>query len=139
MTTNLGGAAGRGGLGFGRTADDAALRSLREQFPPEFLGRIDCIAAFSPLGVPALTAIARKELDALTERAKKQGLALSCADGLPPFLAERASGQKSGARAIRSLIQSELEAPLAANLLSEHPASAVTAEIENKKILLRFE
>ena len=139
MTTNLGGsAAGKGGLGFGRTADDSVLRCLREQFPPEFLGRIDCIAVFQPLGVSALTAIARKELDALTARAAKQDLAFAYAEDLPLHLAERAPGQKSGARALRSLIQSELEAPLAANLLSEHPSAAVTAAVENEKILLRF-
>ncbi|MBQ3357133.1 MAG: ATP-dependent Clp protease ATP-binding subunit [Oscillospiraceae bacterium] len=139
MTTNLGSsAAGKGGLGFGRTADDAVMRSLREHFPPEFLGRIDCIALFQPLCVPALTQIADKELRALSERAKKQGLSLTCAPELAQLLAERASGQKSGARALRSLIQSELEAPLAANLLSEQPASAVTAAVENETLLLRF-
>ena len=139
MTTNLGGsAAGRGGLGFGRTADNSVLCSLREQFPPEFLGRIDCIAVFRPLDGPALTAIARKELDALAVRAAKQRLAFTFAEGLPRLLAERAAGRKSGARALRSLIQSELEAPLAANLLSERPSPAVTADAENEKILLRF-
>ena len=139
MTTNLGGsAAGRGGLGFGRTADDSVMRSLREAFPPEFLGRIDCIAVFQPLDGNALTEIARKELNALKERAAKQRLAFTYADCLPHFLAGRASGRKSGARAIRSLIQSELEAPMAENLLSERPAAAVRAEEENEKILLRF-
>lgn len=140
MTTNLGSETlGKGGLGFGRTADDSVMRSLREHFPPEFLGRIDCIALFQPLAIPALTEIAEKELRALTERAEKQGLSLSCAPDLSAALAERAMGQKSGARALRSLIQAELEAPLAANLLSEHPSSAATANVEDNKILLRFD
>ncbi|MBQ6431244.1 MAG: ATP-dependent Clp protease ATP-binding subunit [Oscillospiraceae bacterium] len=139
MTTNLGSAsAGKGGLGFGRTADDSVMQSLREQFPPEFLGRIDCIALFQPLGIPALTEIAEKELRDLRERAQRQGVSLSYVSEIPAALAARAAGQKSGARALRSLIQSELEAPLAANLLSEQPPSAVTATIEKEQILLRF-
>ncbi len=139
MTTNLGSdAAGKGGLGFGRTADDSAMQALREHFPPEFLGRIDCIALFQPLGMPALTEIAEKELRDLRDRAEKQNLAVSFAPELPAVLAARALGRKSGARALRSLIQSELEAPLAAELLSEQPPSAVTAAVENEKILLRF-
>lgn len=139
MTTNLGSSeACRGGLGFGRTAEDTVMRSLREFFPPEFLGRIDCIALFQPLGADALAQIAQKELRGLKERADKQRLAFSYAPGLPQALAERALGRKSGARALRSLIQSELEAPMAANLLSERPAAAVTAEAEGKTIRLRF-
>jgi len=139
MTTNLGFAAGRGGLGFGRTADDAVTRSLREHFPPEFIGRIDCIARFQPLDVPALTEIAEKELRALTERARKQQLAFSYAVNLPDALARRAVRQHSGARALRSLLQSELEAPLAAALLSEQPPAAVLAQAEGEKLLLRFD
>ena len=137
MTTNLGGEnAGKSGLGFGRTAEDSVIVSLREHFPPEFLGRIDCVAVFKPLDAPALTQIAQKELCALTERAARQQLAFSYAPDLPEVLAKRALGKKSGARALRSLIQSELEAPMAANLLSEHPTSAVTAQVSDGNIIL---
>ncbi|MBO2526595.1 MAG: chaperone ClpB [Clostridiales bacterium] len=137
MTTNLGGdSAGKGGIGFGRTAEDSVMASLREHFPPEFLGRIDCIAVFRPLGEAALTQIAQKELQALRERAARQQLTFSYAPGLPEALAKRALGKKSGARALRSLIQSELEAPMAANLLSEHPSPAMTAQVKDGNILL---
>lgn len=137
MTTNLGGEnAGKSGLGFGRTAEDSVMTSLREHFPPEFLGRIDCIAVFRPLDAPALTQIAQKELQALRERAARQQLTFSYAPSLPEALAKRALGKKSGARALRSLIQSELEAPMAANLLSEHPTSAVTAQVSDGNIIL---
>ena len=70
MTSNLGARTG-GGLGFGAQAEDGALRSLREHFSPEFLGRIDCVARFQPLDAAALEQIAQQQLTALQQRAER--------------------------------------------------------------------
>ncbi len=129
MTSNVGSQeAGRGALGFGGTAAEGSLRALKERFPPEFLGRIDCVAAFRKLGQEDLEAIAAQQLSALEERAEKRALKLSLAPQLASLLAARALGKPSGAREIRRLIQTELEAPLAICLLSDQSAVAVTAE-----------
>lgn len=137
MTSNLGSSyAGRGGLGFGRTAVDATQKALQEQFPPEFLGRIDCIAVFHPLGQTELTQIAALQLDSLRGRAEKQHLRLHYDTSLAENLGRRSCGGKSGARAIRKLIQTELEAPLAARLLAESPATSAEITVENDRIML---
>lgn len=138
MTSNLGSCyAGRAALGFGAQAEDMTLRALQEHFPPEFLGRIDCVATFRPLGEAELTKIAAKQLDALRQRAEARKLHLSYAPELPAFLAKRCLGKRSGARELRRLLQSELEAPLAQILLSEQPKKEVTVLLRDNAILLQ--
>lgn len=138
MTSNLGSCyAGRAALGFGAQAEDMTLRALQEHFPPEFLGRIDCVATFRPLGEAELTKIAAKQLDALRQRAEARKLHLSYAPELPAFLAKRCLGKRSGARELRRLLQSELEAPLAQILLSEQPKKEVTVLLRDNAIALQ--
>ena len=119
MTSNLGGEE-TASVGFGDRST-AQQRALREFFPPEFLGRIDCIAAFRRLEQPELTRIAENQLAALSQRAKRLHLTLQFQSQTAVWLAERAGRKPSGAREVRHLIQTELEAPLAALLLSGTP------------------
>lgn len=135
MTSNLGGSGGS--LGFGEHSEPDALRALREHFSPEFLGRIDCIAQFRPLGLAELTQIARQQLDALCGRAERAHMPLHIAPEVAQKLARQALGRGSGARALRQLIQSELEAPLAARLLAQSPAAPTAVTVENDILTVR--
>lgn len=138
MTSNLGSEhAGRGGLGFNRTVQDVTMDALRERFPPEFLGRIDCIAAFSPLDEAALTRIAHKQLAALQGRAERAKLHFRYAPETAQLLAKRCAGTKSGARELRRLIQTELEAPMASALLSDTPPAAMHVAVADNCLLLQ--
>ena len=120
MTSNIGSEfAGRGALGFGKSSENGCMTALRETFPPEFLGRIDCIAPFRKLSQEDLEQIALRQLDALRARAERKELQLEIAPQMPQFLAKKAAGKNSGARELRKLIQRELEAPLASLLLSD--------------------
>ena len=133
MTSNLGSNyADKGSLGFHRTSEDVVQKALSEHFPPEFLGRIDCVATFRKLDESDLTKIAELQLVRLKERAQKQHLALRFAPELAGALAKKSCAGRSGARAIRKLIQTEVEAPLAERLLSAcAPNSACVAVQEN--------
>lgn len=139
MTSNLGSRwAGKGALGFESTEEDATMSALKAHFSPEFLGRIDCIATFQPLGSTALERIAELQLRALAQRATRQGLALTWSAEVPCLLAQRCDGNNSGARSLRHLLHREVESPLAARLLS--PARPTTAHITtgNEEIALIF-
>ncbi len=116
MTSNLGSTA-TGSLGFGARDASSTEAALREHFPPEFLGRVDCIATFRPLGLGELTRIAAQQLEALQRRAERQGLQLEYTAELAQELAQQALSKKSGARALRPILQTRLEAPLAEHLL----------------------
>ena len=117
MTSNLGGNQQSDGLGFqpaGRSGKN--LDALRQFFTPEFLGRLDQIVHFAPLGAAEREQIAGKYLLQLQQRAKAAGITLHLPDGLAQRLMEKDLG-KDGARGIRSLVQEKVEGPLAVFLL----------------------
>ncbi len=126
MTSNIGGEVRSDGLGFvpaGRAGvTDGALR---HHFTPEFLGRLDGIIHFNPLDDQAMEAIAAKYLGQLQARTAAQGIQLLLPDGLAKLLGAKARGQ-DGARQLRTLIQEQVEGPLAKYLLrcSRKPAKA---------------
>ena len=118
MTSNAGSQKQGEGLGFnpaGRAAETED--ALRQFFTPEFLGRIDHIIRFAPLGQGAMEAIAHKYLEQLRNRAETMGMQLLLPQELPGLLCRECKG-KSGARQLRKRVQSQVEGPLAAFLLS---------------------
>ena len=117
MTSNVGGELKGDGLGFrpagraGETED-----ALRQHFTPEFLGRLDRIVCFEPLGEGAMEAISRKYLDQLLRRTEAQGVQVLLPEELPKALCSQCRG-KAGARQLRRVVQDRVEGPLAAYLL----------------------
>ena len=123
MTSNAGGENRSEGLGFcaqGKAAE--AEGALRQYFTPEFLGRLDGIVAFSPLDRAAMEAIARKYLEQLQKRAEAAGYSLQYSEDFSGWLVAQCRG-KGGARQLRRLIQTKLEAPLAVFLLKQSKRS----------------
>ena len=117
MTSNVGSKVSGDGLGFrpsGRSGEmDAALS---RSFTPEFLGRLDNVVHFAPLGNDAMEAIAQKYLNQLQKRIALQDLNLQLPKELAGLLGQR-SISKGGARSLRRLVQEEVEGPLAVFLL----------------------
>ncbi len=126
LTSNLGSdrASGvKGRLGFGaesgaQAARSAALEAARGFFRPEFLGRLDEIVCFDPLGREELTAIARTLLAQAGERLAAHGVRLETPEAAVAGLVDQALAEKSGARPLRRLIARQVEDPAAEGLLS---------------------
>ena len=117
MTSNIGGQLKGEGLGFCAAGKQAEMgQLLRQSFSPEFLGRIDQMVPFAPLGKGAMEAILWKYLRQLQERTQLLGTQLSIPEELPVFLLAKNDG-KDGARQLRRLVQTEVEGPLASYLL----------------------
>ena len=117
MTSNLGGQLKGEGLGFqpeGRGGETE--KALQSHFTPEFLGRLDRIVTFDPLDQNTVQRILEKYLEQLCSRSREMGMQLYLPDCLSRELAVRIS-QKSGARALRRLVQEQVEGPLALYLL----------------------
>jgi ATP-dependent Clp protease ATP-binding subunit ClpA len=111
MTSNVGGEIKGDGLGFQPTGKDGQTRkALQEFFSPEFLGRLDDTIYFEPLSPGAMDAIAQKYLTQLQGRLAKLGIQFQFPEELGRDLGSRCS-KKGGARALRSLIQQEVENP----------------------------
>ena len=117
MTSNIGGELKGDGLGFrpaGRAGETDS--ALRQAFSPEFLGRIDRVVCFEPLGDREMDAIAAKYLAELQARLEAMDVQLQLPAELPGSLARRC-GRKEGARYLRRLVQDEVEGPLSVLLL----------------------
>ena len=117
MTSNLGGEKRGEGLGFNPAGrEQEQMGALRLHFTPEFLGRIDHIIRFEALSEPVMERIAGKYLAQLGGRAGQTGLTLHFDPELPQWLRKQCAGRE-GARALRRLVQSKVEGPLAEYLL----------------------
>ncbi len=117
MTSNVGGQQKGEGLGFCAAGREAELDgAIRQAFTPEFLGRLDGIVNFRPLGPGAMEAIAWKYLRQLQDRAAAAGTQLQLPQELAAQLCAKCAG-KDGARQLRRLVQTEVEGPLASFLL----------------------
>jgi ATP-dependent Clp protease ATP-binding subunit ClpA len=128
LTSNAGArqlATGARALGFGGAAplnapgrEELVLGALREQFPPEFLGRIGELVLFNELERADARRIAALQLGALALRLRRAGQRVAFSRSLAPWLAERAHGAEGGVRELRRVLERELEAPLAERLLA---------------------
>lgn len=94
------------------------LASLRESFRPEFLNRLDKIIVFRPLQRQALRKIVELQLQELQQRLTDHQMTLLPSPSVINYIAEKGSIPEEGARAIRRVIQEEIENPLAERLLS---------------------
>lgn len=87
------------------------------KFPPELLGRIDCLVPFQPLSEATMKRIARRKLFALKERVEKtSNVTLMISEKVITYLVEDNLDTKAssgGARIIASKLESEVVTPVA--------------------------
>ena len=135
MTSNVGGQITGEGLGFCASGrKDQVQEALRQQFTPEFLGRLDKIVAFAPLKQKDMEAIALKYLTELQKRTQAVGTQLILPRELQGFLTALCT-QKDGARQLRRLVQEKVEGPLSSFLLkSSRRPSKVELRLDGENI-----
>ena len=138
LTANVGaGEHGKQGLGFAPDSEEDRIRSkLSQHFSPEFLGRLDAIAVFSPLDERALSSIAKLQLAYLKERCAKSGVSFSWSPEAAEFIVRQA-GREAGARGIRSVITREVVSRLAKRMLEEDRPSDLCLCIQNERLILK--
>lgn len=136
MTSNLG--SGRKDMetvGFLAKNGNGHVKALREYFPPEFLGRLDCVTTFRPLSQEVLGRIAEQELTRTVARAAAAGLRLRT-EGAAAFLADCCAGGNGGARDLRRRIRRDVEGPAAERLLAASGSLSLCTAVENGKLVL---
>ena len=136
MTSNVGGEALCGGacLGFSANVEnndrrrDDAERELRRAFSPEFIGRIDEVIPFRPLGDAELSAIAEKYLASTSQRAAERGVAVSFDGSVARRLVSLTDSKRYGARPLRRLVTTLVDDDLAERIStgSASPGDAFT-------------
>ena len=136
MTSNVGGTTSGTPLGFSAGSDPAGAqaevlqRELRQVFRPEFLGRLDEIISFRPLGQGEMDAITRKYLTSFDQRLAEAGVDFLPSDGAIRLLAQKGLDPRYGARPLRRLIRSQVEIPAAELLLRQDVAPGETLYLE---------
>ena len=121
MTSNIGAkkvSEFGGGVGFNTMGTTEQLyevkktmiqKSLKQQFNPEFLNRIDDIVLFNPLGEETLKTIIKLELDKLVIRLAEKNFKLTFENSVADEVFSRNKEEQYGARPIKRIIQSLCE------------------------------
>ena len=136
MTSNAGArrlTAKGGRLGFADQQGDtrspeelrqAVLSELKQIFRPEFLNRVDEIIVFQQLSRPELRRIARRLLSQLEQRLGEHQVALKVSEKALDRLTDTGFDPEYGARPLRRAIRTQVEDPIAAELIDRRHALA---------------
>ncbi len=132
------------GIGFGRTqgemssdtAESIILKTLRKQFAPEFLNRLDDIIMFNPLNKESALQIAQIELNDLMNRMTQNGFHLSIDEQTKNVIVDKGFDAQYGARSLKRSIQHNLEDPLC-DFIMEHPGQTdFHTEVKEGKVVI---
>jgi len=131
------------GLGFSNTAqgeltteeaESVVMKSLRKQFAPEFLNRLDDVIMFNPLNKDSAAQIADIELSDLAKRVEQGGHTLTVSTEAKEIVVEKGFQPQYGARSLKRAIQQYLEDPLCDYLMTHTDAQHLNAVAKDGKI-----
>ncbi len=121
MTSNLGsqflleGITERGELK--EEARDQVMSTLRSQFRPEFLNRVDEVVMFTPLLQEQIKQVIDLLMQRLEGRLAERKIGVRLSDAVKEFIAREAYDPVYGARPLRRYLQTHIESPLAKKLI----------------------
>ena len=96
----------------------AVMGEVKNHFRPEFLNRVDEIVVFHALGAAQIKSIAKIQLQYLAKRLLAMEMGLEVSDAALAQIAEAGFDPVYGARPLKRAIQSQIENPLAKEILS---------------------
>lgn len=95
------------------------MDSLTQYFRPEFLNRLDDIVSFHQLTEEDLRKIVDIHLNKLLKRAKQAGYAITVDESAKNWFVDEVFTSKFGVRALKRLIQNQVENPLSFLIMQE--------------------
>ena len=96
---------------------DTLMKEIERYFRPEFIGRLDDVIVFRPLGREHLEKIVELELNKVTKRLVDHGLKIDLTQEAKEFLIEKGTNNDFGARPLRRAIEQHVEDPLSEEIL----------------------
>ena len=117
----------------------AVVAEVKNYFRPEFINRIDEVVVFHALDEKNIKAIARIQLGYLESRLTAMDIKLDITDAALAEIATAGFDQAYGARPLKRAIQSQLENPLAKQLLEGRFTAKDTIKISCVAGIMRFE
>lgn len=118
-------------------AKKQVLDVAKAHFKPEFLNRIDDIIMFSPLSLNAIGKIVDKFVAQLSKRLEEQEISLTISDSARQWLAQKGYDPAYGARPLQRFITSQVETPLAREIISGEilPHSKVEIDLRDGNLV----
>jgi ATP-dependent Clp protease ATP-binding subunit ClpB len=112
---------------------DADMDVVRVAFRPEFLNRLDEIVVFHPLRREQIRAIAGIQIAYLKRRLAEREIRLEVSGGALDHLGEAGFDPVYGARPLKRAIRSQLENPLAQEILAGKfgPGSSIQVDLRD--------
>jgi ATP-dependent Clp protease ATP-binding subunit ClpB len=108
----------------------AVMESLQTRFLPEFLNRIDEIIVFHPLDRSQIRRIVDLQIEQLAKLLAQRDLSLEVTEAARQEIANRGYDPTFGARPLKRVIQTELQNPLASELLKGGYPEGSTVKID---------
>ncbi len=143
MTSNVGARKIKSGtvLGFGSKDDPASteerinaklMEEVKKTFNPEFLGRVDEILIFHPLGSSEVNQIVDILMGQCMKRLEDRNLKVKLTDRAKEFLVSTGFDPSAGARPLRRTIQRLVEDPLSDEMLRGVFSDGDTIRIDHR-------
>ena len=109
------------------------LETVRQNFRPEFLNRVDEIIIFKPLSREQIKSIVDIQLERLRQRLTERHIALKLSPAAMELIANEGYDPNYGARPLKRVIQRRIQDPLALAILDGKFAEGDTVLIDVEK------
>ncbi|MBW9264781.1 MAG: ATP-dependent chaperone ClpB [Candidatus Thiodiazotropha sp. (ex. Lucinisca nassula)] len=116
----------------------AVMETVRQNFRPEFINRLDEIVVFHPLAGEQIRAIAKIQIGYLHKRLLDHEMGLVITDAALDRLGEAGFDPVYGARPLKRAIRQQLENPLAQEILAGRFGPGDTIEVDSNDEGLTF-
>jgi ATP-dependent Clp protease ATP-binding subunit ClpB len=118
---------------------DKIRESLKENFKPEFINRIDEIIMFDPLSKEDIRNIAFNQINLIKERLNNKGIEIELDKKAENYLVENGYSQEYGARELKRLIQKSILDSLAGKMINGNISCGDKIFISEKENEIVFE
>jgi ATP-dependent Clp protease ATP-binding subunit ClpB len=115
----------------------AVMEVVGGHFRPEFINRIDDVVVFHPLGREEIRSIAGLQIEILRQRLQEREITLEITDAALDLIGTAGFDPVYGARPLKRAIQSQLENPLAQEILAGRfaPGSRVGVDASDGQLV----
>ena len=119
-------------------ARDQVMNTLRSNFRPEFLNRVDEVVMFTPLLMEQIKQVIDLLLQRLSSRLADRKIGVQLTEGAKDFIAREAYDPVYGARPLRRYLQSHIESPMARMILGGDLIECQQVLVDEHKEKLTF-
>lgn len=120
-------------------AKEKVMGSLRDNFRPEFLNRLDAIVLFDVLTKEAIKNIVDIQIDIVKKRLLEKEITLDVTPRVLEYLAEKGFDPSNGARPLKRVIQNTILTKVASLMISQGVMEGGTVSVDVEKDELVFD